>query len=444
MAQTLIQKILSRNTGNTIENTGDLIRIQPELILTSNLSINRIIQKFHQSGMKTIVNPDKLVIVNNASPVDSTHQTRDTQQFQDFVHHHKIKHYYELGRSGFPSNVVINNGHIVPGMLIVSSEQNFSELGVLGCLPVLASEHEMALSMATGELWMQVPVSARIRLNGEPGQWITGTDIGLYIIKNYDLPDNPNCVLEFSGEGLAGLPLNERYNLARILTYYGYEYVLFESDSDVLAYLNQRTTGEAHFEIPDDKADYVAEFEINMSAVTPMLAVSVEGEEVEISGVESFMGKTVHKVIAGASGAGRYEDFLRALKMIRYSKVHDNVQMIIMPSDAMVFSDLINDGLAGIFLDLGCEIYPSSVFKVLKDGLGVYTKAVNVMTTSPSLFQSACQTEGHHVYLGSIISCFAAAVQGTIIHPKALEEKIIRDQENSHHHHDSHNETQDE
>jgi len=105
---------------------------------------------------------------------------------------------------------------------------------------------------------------------------------------------------------------------------------------------------------------------------------------------------------------------------------------------------MINDGLAGIFLDLGCEIYPSSLFKVLKDGLGVYTKAVHVMTTSPALFQSACQTEGHYVFLGSIISCFAAAVQGTIIHPKALEEEIIRDQQHSHHRHDSHNDKQEE
>ena len=444
MAQTLIQKILSRNTGNKIEQTGDIVRVQPEMILASNLSINKIIRKFNQSGMKTIINPDRLVLVNNASPVDSVHQTRDTQQFQDFVHHHNIKSYYELGRSGFPSNVAINNGHIVPGMLTVSSEQHFSELGVIGCLPILASEHEMALSLATGELWIQIPVSAKFRLNGEPGQWITGTDVGLHIIKNYDLPDDPKCVLEFSGEGLAGLPLNERYNLARILTYYGYQYVLFEPDPYVLEYLNQRTADEAHFERPDENAEYVDEFEINLSAVTPMIAVSVEGEEVEIAGIETFTGKKIHKILAGASGAGRYEDFLRALKMVRYSKIHQNVQMIIMPSDTMVYSDMINDGLAGIFLDLGCEIYPSSLFKVLKDGLGVYTKAVHVMTTSPALFQSACQTEGHYVFLGSIISCFAAAVQGTIIHPKALEEEIIRDQQHSHHHHDSHNDKQEE
>lgn len=442
MAQTLIQKILSRNTGKKIEQTGELIRIQPELILASNLSINKIIRKFHQSGMKTITNPERLVLVNNASPVDSVHQTRDTRQFQDFVHNNNIKSYYELGRSGFPSNVVINNGHIVPGKLTVSAEQHFSELGVLGCLPVLASEHEMALSLATGELWIQIPVSAKIRLNGELGQWITGTDVGLHIIKNYNLPDDPKCVLEFSGDGLAGLPLNERYNLARILTYYGYEYVLFEPDSNVLEYLNQRAMSEAHFEKPDEKADYIDEFEINLNAVTPMIAVSVEGEEVEISGIDSFIGKKIHKIIAGASGAGRYEDFLRALKMIRYSEIHESIQMIIMPSDSMVYSDLINDGLAGIFLDLGCEIYPSSLFKVLKDGLGVYTKAIHVMTTSPALFQSACQTEGHHVYLSSIISCFAAAVQGTIVHPKALEEKIIRDLQRSHHH--AHNDKQED
>jgi|GEM_PF-802597 len=444
MAQTLIQKLLSRNTGNKIEETGDLIRIQPELILASNLSINKIIRKFNQSGMKSITNPDRLVLVNNASPVDSVHQTRDTLQFQEFVHHHKIKSYYELGRSGFPSNVVINNGHIVPGMLTVSAEQHFSELGVLGCLSVLATEHEMALALATCELWIQVPVSAKVRLYGEMGQWVTGTDVGLYIIKNYDLPDNPKCVLEFSGEGISALPINERYNLSRILAYYGYEYVLFEPDSDVLEYLNQRSSIEAHFEKPDDKAEYINEFEINLNAVTPMLAVSVEGEEIEISGVETFSGKNIHKVLTGASGAGRYEDFLRALKMIRYSQVHENVQLIIMPSDSIVYSDMINDGLAGIFLDLGCEIYPASLFKVLKDGLGVYTKAVHVMTTSPALFQSACQTEGHHIFLGSIISCFATAVQGTITHPKALEEKLNRDLQNNRHHHDSENDKQEE
>lgn len=424
MAQTLIQKILSRQTGHTDQHSGDLVRIQPELLLASNESIKSVIRKFYHSGMKTVTCADKVVLVNNASPVESVHQSNDTSRLQEFAHHHQIKTYYELGRSGCPSNVVINHGHIVPGMLTVSAERQFSELGVMGSLPVLASEHEMALSLATGGLWIQVPPSARFRFSGSLGSWTTGTDIGLHILKNYDLPDNHKCVLEFSGEGISELPLHERFNLANVLAAYGYELILFEADNEVLEYLNQRTDKEAFFDRADEKAEYVKDYEINLAAVTPMLAVSIEGKELQIVPVDEMNDHPVNKVIAGANGAGRYEDFQIGLKLTRYNLVNPAVQMMVMPSDTMIYSDLINNGIAGIFLDLGCEIYPASFFKVLKEGLGVYTKVVNVMTTSPTLFQSACNTEGHHVYLGSILTNFAAAVNGSIIHPKALEMKL--------------------
>ncbi len=424
MPQTLIQKILSLHTGATDQKAGDLIRIQPELQLASNESMNEIIRKFYQSGMKSVVSPDKVVVINNASLVESVHQSSDTSHLQEFIFHHQIKNYYELGRSGWPSNVVMNHGHIVPGMLTVSAEQQFSELGVLGCLPILASEREMALSFATGELWIQVPPSARFTLDGKLGTWVTGTDVGLYILKNYELPENQKCVLEFSGAGLSELPLHERFNLARVLSSYGYDFTLFETDMVVLEYLNQRTQKEAFFERADEKAEYLKEYEINLTAITPMAAVAVEGEETRILPVNDLNDQPVHKVIAGANGAGRYEDFEIALKFIRYTPVHKNVQLMMMPSDQLVYSDLMNNGLAGIFLDLGCEIYPASFFKVLKDGLGIFTKIVNVMTTSPTLFHSACHTEGHHVYLASILTGFASAMNGSIIHPKALEMKI--------------------
>ncbi|MCD6233559.1 MAG: hypothetical protein J7K63_00765 [Candidatus Marinimicrobia bacterium] len=432
MPQTLIQKILSRKTGHTDQHSGDLIRIQPELLLASNDSINSIIQKFYQSGMKAVLCPEKVILVNNASPVESVHQSRDTFHFQEFVHHHRIKTYYEVGRSGCPSNVVINQGHIVPGMLTVSAEPQFAELGVMGSFPVLASVHEMALSLATGELWIQIPPSARFRFGGTLGNWVTGIDIGLHILKNYDLPENHKCVLEFSGEGLAELPLHERFNLANVLSAFGYEYILFEADTEVLQYLNQRTDKEAFFDQPDEKAEYEKDYEINLTAVTPMIAVAVEGEEIQIFPVESLANEPVHKIMAGAGGSGRYEDFQIGLKLTRYNPVNSAVQMMIMPSDTVVYSDLINNGLAGIFLDLGCEIYPSSFFKLLKEGLGIFTKVVHVMTTSPELFQSACRTEGHHVYLGSILTNFAAAVNGSIIHPRALEMKLRKAAPHSH------------
>ncbi|MDD3807866.1 MAG: aconitase family protein [Candidatus Marinimicrobia bacterium] len=424
MDQTLIQKILSRHTGDKNQKPGDVIKIQPELLLASNDSINSIIRKFYQSGMKTVANPDRVILINNASPVESIHQSRDTYRLQEFVQNYQIKNYYELGRSGWPSNVVINQGHITPGMITVSSERSFADLGVLGCFPILISEHEIALSLATGELWVQVPQSARFQLSGSLGSWITGTDIGLHILKYYKLPNNPKCILEFSGEGISELPLHERFNLANVLAAFGYDYVLFEADAHVLEFLNQRTTKEAFFDQPDEKADYIENYEINLSAITPLLGVAQEGEEIQIVSIDDVENQPIHKVFIGANGSGRFEDFQIGLKLIRYNPVNKNVQMLIMPADSMTYSDLINNGLAGIFLDLGCEIYPSSFFNVIKKALGIFIKEIPVMTTSPALFHAARNTEGHHIFLGSIFTSFAAAIQGSIIHPKALEMKL--------------------
>ncbi|MCK5521024.1 MAG: hypothetical protein KAI81_07920, partial [Candidatus Marinimicrobia bacterium] len=363
MSNTLIEKLLMHFSPGKKLEAGELIRIQPSLIPSSHYSINRTIRAFKRSGIKKLINKENIVIINNASPVDTSHQSMDTFLLQKFIIDYDIENYFEFGRSGVPRAVLEESGFIAPGSVLFSAEKSFSELGAFGCYIIENSSNEIALSWATGEQWVQVPQSILIELKGKMGQWITGNDIALHLLKNMQIPLEDNYIFEIKGEALESIPIFERVNFARILSDLSGKPVIFETDQKVIEYLAHNTKREGQFFYSDEDADYLNKISLNLNIVEPMLAVSSDGEEISYYTLNDYTEKYselhIDKIFMGACGSGRFEDIQLGIKTGKFQAVHANVQTIIMPGSNKIQANLISEGLMGILVELGNEIYPA-------------------------------------------------------------------------------------
>lgn len=432
MGKTIVKKILEAASGNGDAEVGELIRIQPDLMPSSNYSVNNTIRAFKRSGMRSIIDKSKIVVINNASPFNTNHQSKDTRLMQKFILDYELENYFELGRSGIPSKVIAENGFVCPGEVIISAEHSYAELGSLGAFVIQNSPNEIALSWATGEQWVTVPESIRINLSGKIGNYITGVDIALYFLDRYTVPDIENLVLEIGGDSLMQLTLSDRLNFARTLVEFGYAAVIFEADTVVLEYLADRTSREGKYYFPDEDADYKDTYNLNLNMVQTMCAFARDGEETKILPLTAMDEPSIDKIFIGGSSSSQYEDFQLGLSLIGYETLDDHVQAFILPGSNLIYSDLINQGLAGIFLDMGYEIYPASVFWALRESAGLFTEDNTVIVTSSSLFNNAGNTPGHQVILVNNLVAFASGVAGRLIHPRAVEEMLK--EKHSHHH----------
>ncbi len=421
MAKTLIEKLLLHSSGVENVEAGDSIRVQPSLIPSSHYSINKTIRSFKRTGTKKLFNKGNIVIINNASPVDSSHQSMDTYLLQKFIKDYGIENYFEFGRSGVPGVVLEENGFIVPGTLLISAEKSFNDAGALGCYVIENSYTEIALSWATGEQWIKVPKTVEVLLQGSMNAWTTGNDIALFILKSFNVPVEEHFIYEIKGEGLASLPMHERFNLARVLSDLSGKSVLFESDQMVLEYLAERSEREGFFFYSDEGARYLKSLNVNLNSIQPMLAISADGEEISYHTITEFLqtveDRHVDKIFMGACGSGRMEDIQLGVRTAKFSSIHPAVQTIVMPGSHRIWTDLIAEGLMGILIELGNEVYPASFFRTLAESVGIYTSNVHVLTSSSELFLHAMETNGHNLYLGSIMTAFASAVNGMVSHP---------------------------
>jgi 3-isopropylmalate/(R)-2-methylmalate dehydratase large subunit len=425
MGKTIAEKILQHASGNGEIKTGELIRIQPGLMPSSNYSVNQTIRAFKRAGMKSLSFKEKIVIINNASPIDSASQSKDTRLLQKFIKDFDIQHYFELGRSGIPSKVISENGFIAPGVVLISAEPSYAELGALSAYVIQNSPNEIALSWATGEQWVTVPESIRINMSGKLGEWITGIDLALYVLKHLKKPEKEHVVLEIGGEGLSQLPLAERLNFARTMVDFAYNAVIFEADNEVIEYLADRTEEGGNFFYPDEDAQYMDTFSLTLDNVPLMAALSKDGDELIISPLAEIDNFPVQKVFIGGSSSSHFQDFENALTILGYRSLPPMMQAFIIPGSNLILSDLVNNGLVSIFIELGFEIISSSVYRLLRESAGLFTSDVNVLMSSASLFHSARSTSGHSICLVNNMTAVASALTENLSHPKSVAETAI-------------------
>ncbi len=370
--------------------------------------------KFYANNL-TQSNIDALII-NNSLPLKGAPDATDLLALRD-----KGVEHYPAGRTGIPSLVTAEDGLAAPGVILASDDKNLLELSVLGTYVLHLEKENMLALMNDSQLDLSIPESKNIELTGKAGEWVGGIDIALHLIHYFNLPKDK--VLEFYGEGLTSLPLNERFSLARTLIDLGYEKLLFQVDEQVLAFLQDRSEAEGQFYFPDTEADKNTVLSIGMEKVHPMIAWK-ENNETKVGALTDKDGLNIEQIFIGGESANRYADIESGLKLIRYRPLSENLTAAIIPGSQLVYGDMLDMGISGILTEIGFEILPSSILPLLKTRAD--EKKVRLVT-SASLVKSGA-------ILANALSCFTAAITGKLTHPMELESILKQEEEKEHAH----------
>ena len=328
--------------------------------------------------------------------------------------------YYPAGRTGMPAMVTAEDGLAIPGTVLAANDKNLLELSVLGSHVLLLDDNVMLKLLETGLTNIETPEVMNIVLLGQAGEWTGGIDIALYLANYFDLPKDK--MLEFQGEGLNALPLNERFNLARTLIGLGYEKLLFQVDEVVMAFLQDRSEGQGRYYFADEKASTENKISIELQKVHPMIAWKVS-EEIKIGPLTDKDNTDVNQIFIGGDTACRFTDIQEGLKLIRYNPMADTVTGSILPGSQLVYGDLLDMGIAGILTEIGFDILPSSLLEIVNENAS--NKQVR-MGTSIGLMHSGAM-------VANALSCFSAAMTGKVTHPLELE-GILKKEEHEHEH----------
>jgi homoaconitase/3-isopropylmalate dehydratase large subunit len=396
---TLIHQLLEEETGEKGTRIPDFIVLSDKITdIFGDMTVNA------KCSVPTLV-------INNLSPTEGGMPRENIKRSLECG-----ADYYPPGRTGMPAMVCAEDGITAPGGCIVSTDKNLLELGVLGTLAIHCSHNEALEILKSGKIDFSIPASFGIELSGKSGKWVSGIDIALHIIKYHHLPDKESTCLEFYGEGLKDLPINERHNLARVLIDLGYEKVLFQVDEEVMAFLQDRCKKEGRYYFRDAPAD----LNIDLPDVDLMVAYRDKGG-LQIQQLSNKIDLNIDQIFIGGDTACRYADFEKGLKVIRYTLPDVLLSAYLFPGSQLVYQDLLDTGMAGIFTEIGIDIAPSAFHQMLLHKADIFRTH---MATSVRVLESGG-------LLAGTASCFAALPEGKIMHPQELE-SILKQRNNAH------------
>lgn len=408
--QSMIRQLLAHSTQQDMPGPAAGIRIRPDVLILDAVAAGMLYSLTESERISLPV-----YVIDNQLPLEGNPGSELIAALQK-----RGIPYLSAARGGVPALVAAEEGLAFPGALIATTIPGLSELGVLGAMVLRPDPDSIAGLLRSGELEIAVPDTVSIELRSLPGEWTDGIDIALALIKYYELPKEKSVFLEFSGEGLHALSLADRHKLLRTLEDLGYPNLLCQVDDQCMAFLQDRSTGEAQICFPVEKAD----INVDLSGITPMLAWKV-GPALQIGGLTDKDALPVQQVIIGGDTACRYEDFEAGLKLIRYRMLPEYMNACLLPGSQLVHGDLLDMGIAGIFTEIGFQIFPAAFQSQLK-------RFPDLQRTRMSTSAAILENGG---YLAGSLSCFTAAMSGMIMHPMEME-NLLKNEEEKHSHHE--------
>jgi 3-isopropylmalate/(R)-2-methylmalate dehydratase large subunit len=418
VAATLSQKILARTSGRVSVAVGEVVVAQPDVFELIDLVLPHYIATLKSHGITKIKNPERCVVFADHEVPSHTIKVAAlkknlVKQLQELG----ITRFYSEGRHGISHQAIIEKGHVVPGMLVLSPDTHVTTLGCVGALaPPINYEAVQALAM--GEIWLKVPETIRVVLKGKPGPGVMSRDIAQQVIHRLGSEVCDYRVLEFSGPAMADLDMDARMTLCNVAVDIGAKCGIVEPDAVTEAYLRPRVSQPFELVKSDPGAEYVKTWELDLGTLEPMVAAPPRPDNV--MPISKVAGIKVDQVYIGSCAGGRMEDLRAAASVIRGHKVHESVRMIVVPTSQEIYSKASREGLLADFADAGaivstpvCGPCYGNLSPLVDGEVCIGTGTTNI----PGRMGSALAS----IYLSNAAVAAASAIAGHIIDPDHLE-----------------------
>ncbi len=423
--QTFAQKALARAAGLPQVAIGATVDARPNRILShdNTAAIARI---FAQFGMEHVYDPEKLVIVlDHAAPPPTALHACNHAEIREFVAQQGIRYFFEVGR-GICHQVISEEALILPGQLILGADSHTTHYGWLGAFGAGVGRSEVATLWATGELWLRVPESIRVTLDGELPLGVCSKDLCLHLIGQLGADGGLYTSVEFDGPGVATLNIESRMVIPNMMAEIGVKNAYLPPDEQVFNWLStcsaishQPSAISKLALYPDPGATYSKTVDIDLATLEPQIACPHRVDNVQpLSGVA---GRPVNQVFLGTCTNGRLEDIATAAQLLQGRKLAASTRMLVIPASSQVLGAAIEQGYIATLLEAGATLGTPGCGPCMGNHMGVLAPGEICLSTANRNFRGRMGQPEAEIYLASPAVAAASAIAGVIADPRELE-----------------------
>ncbi len=418
MGLTLAEKILLAHTDADTVAPGDIVMVRCDVVMTNDISGPMAFRAMEKMGAKRVFDPAKVVIVpDHFVPAKDERSAALQKLLRDWAADQGVA-YYEQGRGGIEHQVLVEEGWVVPGSVIAGGDSHTCTYGALGAFGTGLGSTDIAGCLTTGTFWQAVPETILVELTGERRPFVTGKDVILAVIGEVGVSGGSRSVLEFGGDGVAALSIDERLAVANMAVEAGSETGLFPADDAVARYLDGRTTRPWVAESTDPDAEIAASTRIDLGSVPPLIALPHSPGNVVA--VADACGQTIDQVYIGNCANGTITDLRQATEILRGRQVHARTRLIVVPASQRVYRQALTEGLIDTLVEAGALISAPTCGACFGGSGGILAPGESALTTTNRNFRGRMGSGESSVYLANAWVAAAAAVAGEIVDPAEL------------------------
>ena len=414
MGMTMSQKILAKHAGLESVREGQLIRAKLDMVLGNDITSPVAINEFNKAGFGGIFNKDKIsLVMDHFTPNKDIKAATQCKQCREFAGKYDITNYYDVGEMGIEHALLPEKGLIGPGELCIGADSHTCTYGALGAFSTGVGSTDMAAGMATGEAWFKVPSAIKFNLTGKLNKYVSGKDVILHIIGMIGVDGALYQSMEFTGEGLKSLSIDDRLCIANMAIEAGAKNGIFEVDEITMAYMKERADRDFDIFKADEDAVYSRVIDIDLSTVKQTVSFPHLPENTKTVD-EITEDIKIDQAVIGSCTNGRISDMRIAAEILKGKHIAKGVRCIVIPGTQKVYLQCIKEGLAEIFVNAGCVLSTPTCGPCLGGHMGILAAGERAISTTNRNFVGRMGHVDSEVYLASPAVAAASAIAGKI------------------------------
>lgn len=420
MGMTMTQKILVAHAGLDKVEAGQLIEADLDLVLGNDITSPVAIHEMDKMTVDTVFNKDKVALVmDHFIPNKDIKSAEHCKCVREFACRHDITNYFDVGEMGIEHALLPEKGLTVAGDVIIGADSHTCTYGALGAFSTGVGSTDMAAGMATGKAWFKVPSAIKFNIIGKPAKWVSGKDVILHIIGMIGVDGALYKSMEFVGEGIQNLTMDDRFTIANMAIEAGGKNGIFPVDDVAIAYMKEHSMRPYHVYEADEDAVYDEEYTIDLSTLKSTISFPHLPSNTRTMD-QITEDVVIDQAVIGSCTNGRIDDLRCAAEILKDRKVKKGVRCIIIPATQKIYLQAMEEGLLKIFIEAGAVVSTPTCGPCLGGYMGILAEGERCISTTNRNFVGRMGHVKSEVYLASPAVAAASAVTGKISVPAEL------------------------
>ena len=419
MGMTMTQKILAAHAGLPSVEAGQLIEADLDLVLGNDITSPVAIHEMDKFKSDSVFDKEKIALVmDHFIPNKDIKSAEHCKCVREFACKHEISNYFDVGEMGIEHALLPEKGLTVAGDVIIGADSHTCTYGALGAFSTGVGSTDMAAGMATGKAWFKVPSAIKFRLVGKPGKYISGKDVILHIIGMIGVDGALYKSMEFVGEGIQYLSMDDRFTIANMAIEAGGKNGIFPVDDLAKQYMAEHSIRDYKVYEADEDAVYDAEYTIDLSTLKATVAFPHLPENTKT--IDEVGDVAIDQVVIGSCTNGRFEDLKTAAEILKGKKVKKGVRVIVIPATQQIYLDAMEAGFIRTFIEAGAIVSTPTCGPCLGGYMGILAAGERCVSTTNRNFVGRMGHVDSEVYLASPAVAAASAITGKISGPEQI------------------------